>query len=160
MIFVILGSRDYQFNRLLKEVDKLIEERVIDEPVFAQIGPSDYIPKNYQYEKYLAKDEFDNKQKEAELIISHGGTGALVSALKLGKQVIAVPRLAKFNEHIDNHQLQVTGALEKEGYLLSVPEMDSLGATINSLKTNPINKPYKKESRIKEMIITFIEANR
>lgn len=160
MIFITLGSREYQFDRLLKKIDELIEEKAIDDVVFAQIGQSTYTPKYYNYERYLSKLDFQMKQSEADLIISHGGTGALVSALKLGKQVIAVPRLAKYGEHIDDHQLQVTSALKDEGYLVSVLDMDDLGTLINQLASNPIKKQYKKESLIKGKIIKFIEENR
>lgn len=101
MIFVCVGSREYQFNRLLREIDLLIDEGKITEEVFAQIGQSDYIPQNYSFKRFLSPDEFKKYQQEANIIISHAGTGALIGALKLGKKVIAVPRLAKYGEHMD-----------------------------------------------------------
>lgn len=130
MIFVSVGSRDYQFDRLLKEVDRLIETGIINTPVFAQIGNSGYIPKHYSYKRYLEKEEFSDTQDKAELIISHGGTGALVSTLKKGKKVIAVPRLARFGEHIDDHQMQIVGVLANQNYLLQVLQIEMLGGKI------------------------------
>lgn len=159
MILVTLGSREYQFNRLLKKIDELKQNGVITEDVFAQIGQSDYEPQYYDYERYLPKEEFSRMQSKASLIISHGGTGALVSALKLEKQVIAVPRLAKYNEHIDDHQLQVTGILEEEGYLLTVKDMEKLESTFKMIKENPITKRYNRPSEIKNMIIDFIDSD-
>ena len=47
MIFITLGSQKFQFDRLLKEVDRLIADGVIQEKVFAQIGASEYLPQNY-----------------------------------------------------------------------------------------------------------------
>ena len=38
MIFITLGSQKFQFNRLLKTVDELVERGIIKEEVFAQIG--------------------------------------------------------------------------------------------------------------------------
>ncbi|WP_081671223.1 PssE/Cps14G family polysaccharide biosynthesis glycosyltransferase [Butyrivibrio sp. XBB1001] len=107
MIFITLGSQKFQFNRLLKEVDRLIENGVISDSVFAQIGNSDYEPKNYSYKRFLNREEFAQKQLECDVVITHGGTGAIIGALKKGKKVIAVPRLAKFGEHVDDHQLQL-----------------------------------------------------
>lgn len=107
MIFVTLGSQKFQFNRLLKELDKLIEERVIEEDVFAQIGYSDYLPRNYKYKDFLSRDEFMQWEGKADIVITHGGTGAIIGAVKKGKKVIAVPRLAKYGEHVDDHQLQL-----------------------------------------------------
>lgn len=107
MIFVTLGSQKFQFNRLLKEIDRLVEAGGITDEVFAQIGYSDYIPKNYQYKEFLSREEFIEHEGKADIVITHGGTGAIIGAVKKGKKVIAVPRLAKYGEHVDDHQLQL-----------------------------------------------------
>ena len=105
-IFITLGSQKFQFNRLLKAVDELCEKGTIDaEDVFAQIGYSDYIPKNFSYKKFLDRDEFSNEMEKANIVITHGGTGAIIGAVKKGKKVIAVPRRAKYGEHVDDHSL-------------------------------------------------------
>lgn len=159
MIFVCVGSREYQFNRLLKKIDDLIESNEINDEVFAQIGQSTYEPKNYNFCRFLSVEDFKKYQKNADLIISHGGTGALIGALKLGKQVIAVPRLAKFGEHIDDHQIQVASILDKEGYLITVLDMDKLKPAIEKLFKNPIKKRYNKPSEVLKIITKFINEN-
>ncbi len=158
MIFVCTGSRDYQFNRLLQAIDGLVERKVITDHVIAQIGGSDYQPKHYEYYDFIAADQFKKYQMEADLIISHAGTGALIGALKLGKQVIAVPRLAKYNEHIDDHQTQISGVLAKEGYLREVLDMDQLEGILHMCQKDPIIKRYDRPSNILDLIIDFIEG--
>ncbi len=156
MIFVCVGSRDYQFNRLLKALDVLVENGEINDKIVAQIGQSEYEPKNYQWHRYIDREMFKKYQSEADLIISHGGTGALIGALKLEKQVIAVPRLAKYGEHIDDHQTQVSGVLAKGGYLREVVNMDDLGEAIRLSQIEPIMKKYDKPSNIISIIDDFI----
>lgn len=107
MIFITLGSQKFQFNRLLKKMDELIDQGVVQDKVFAQIGASDYIPKNYEYKDYLDRDEFARMTEQCDVFVTHGGTGAIVGALKNEKKVIAVPRLAKYGEHVDDHQVQL-----------------------------------------------------
>lgn len=158
MIFVSLGSREYQFNRLLKELDRLIEAGQLHEEIFAQIGGSDYEPKHYQWERFLDKERFSVLQQQADLIISHGGTGALIGALKIGKKLIAVPRLAKFGEHIDDHQTQISGVLAEQGYLLSVTEMDDLGDAVKKMQSATSPEPYQRESFIMPLIEDFLNA--
>lgn len=158
LIFVSTGSRKFQFDRLLKELDSLIDRGIIQDTVFAQIAESSYVPKNYEYKRYLSPKEFSAYQTEAFLIISHAGTGALISALKKGKQVIAVPRLAKYGEHSDDHQTQISGVLAKEGYLREVLEMDKLGETIDLTYKNPIIKKYDKPSNIISIIDEFLNT--
>ena len=157
MIFVCVGSRDYQFNRLLKALDELVAEGKIDHEIVAQTGLSEYEPKHYTWYRYLDQDVFKDYQQKADLIISHGGTGALVGALKLGKQVIAVPRLARYGEHIDDHQTQVCGALTAEGYLRQVLDMKELGAVIEQCRQDPIVKKYDKPSNVLPLIQAQLE---
>lgn len=82
MIFVTLGSQKFQFDRLLQAVDEL----KTDEEIFAQIGYSNYEPQNYEYKKFLDRDEFENVMDKADIVITHGGTGAIIGAVKKGKK--------------------------------------------------------------------------
>lgn len=159
MIFVCTGTQVYQFNRLLKELDRLVELGEIQDSVFAQIGASDYKPQNYKYSEFLSSEEFIDYQNKADLIISHGGTGALIGASKKGKNIVAVPRLSKFGEHTDDHQLQIVGVLEKEGYLRAVYDISNLADIINEATNDPIKKKYNKESYVLDIIINFINSN-
>lgn len=86
MIFVILGSQRFQFNRLLMEIDELIQSGFITEPVFAQIGYSDYKPRNYKYKDFLNQDEFNEWVSKSDIIVTHGGTGAIIGAVKKEKK--------------------------------------------------------------------------
>lgn len=156
MIFVCIGSRKFQFNRLLKKIDELVGAGDIQETVFAQIGVSSYVPQNYEFTSYLSSEDFKKYQSKADIIITHGGTGAMLGALKLEKQVIVVPRLQEFGEHSDDHQTQVAGVLDKEGYLRCVLEMDDLLEGIQMLKQHPIEKKYHKTSQVISIIEQFI----
>ena len=130
MIFITLGSQKFQFNRLLIEIDRLIEEKKINENVFAQIGYSDYIPKHYKYKKFLDREEFSDIMESCENVITHGGTGAIIGAVKKGKKVIAIPRLEKFGEHVDNHQIEIVSQFKELGLIESVYSIDKLETTL------------------------------
>ncbi|MDY5963587.1 MAG: glycosyltransferase, partial [Peptostreptococcus porci] len=90
MIFVILGTQKHQFDRLLKQIDVLIEKNVIQDEVFAQIGNSSYTPVSYGFKRFLSKFEFDEIIKKSSLVLTHAGTGSIMTALKYEKIVIAV----------------------------------------------------------------------
>ncbi len=155
MIFVSTGSRRFQFDRLIKKIDEIAGE--LGEPVFAQIAETKYIPKNIEYKRYLSPEEFSKYQDEADIVITHAGTGALITALKKGKQVISVPRLKKYGEHSDDHQLQVSEALRNEGYIREVIDMDDLKDTIMECRRHPITKKYDKPSNIVPIIEEYID---
>lgn len=156
MIFVILGSQKFQFNRLLKEIDRLIEEGGITEEVFAQIGYSDYRPKNYKYKEFLNRDEFNEVMSRCDKVITHGGTGAIVGAIKKEKKVIAVPRLANYGEHVDDHQLQITQQFTELKFIQSICDVSELKNYINCIDSIKFQNYVSNTDNIIESIERFI----
>lgn len=143
MIFVTVGSQKFQFNRLLKKVDELIENGKITEEVFGQIGVSDYKPKNYKYKDFMTQEEFNNYLDKADIIITHAGTGVIVNAIKKGKKVLGVPRLAKFGEHVDDHQVQLINEFSEMNLIEICKNIENLEEQIKKIK---IKKYAKYES--------------
>ena len=157
MIFVTLGSQKFQFNRMLVEIDKLIEEGKITDEVFAQIGASDYKPRKFKYKDFLTQDEFKDYMKNANLVITHAGTGAIVTALKNDKLVIAIPRLAKYGEHVDDHQIQLIDEFKELNFIEPVYEIEQLGEALELVKKNKYNKYISNTKTIINDIEKFIE---
>lgn len=156
MIFITLGSQKFQFNRLLIEIDRLISNGKLEEEVFAQIGYSDYRPKYYKYKEFLSRDEFKEMINRCDKVITHGGTGAIVGAIKQGKKVIAVPRLKKFGEHVDDHQLQIINEFENMNFIKSATDIKDLENTILKMETLNL-KPYiSNTNNIIDSIESFI----
>lgn len=159
MIFISVGSREYQFDRLIIEMDYLLEKKKITDMVFAQIGTTNYIPKSMDYARFMSPADFGKMQDAASLIITHGGTGAIISALKKEKQVIVVPRLSEFGEHSDDHQLEITEILYKTGYVYRVLNIKELEFCIKNINKNPITKKFKSSSSVPTIIREFILNN-
>lgn len=153
MIFVTLGSQKFQFNRLLKELDRLVEEKKIQEEIFAQIGYSDYKPKNYKFKDFLDRDEFKEMMNKCDIVIAHGGTGAIITAVKQGKKVIGVPRLAKYGEHIDDHQIQLVKEFEEMNFIEPVYEITQLEDAYEVIN----KKIYKKYLSNTQLILDDLE---
>lgn len=153
MIFVTLGSQKFQFNRLLIEIDRLIDENKITEEVFAQIGYSDYRPKNYKYKEFLDRDEFNVVMSKCDKVITHGGTGAIVTAIKKDKKVIAVARLASYGEHVDDHQLQIVEQFSEMNFISGISDVKELEDQFKKISDIKFNK-YKSNT---ENIIRSIE---
>lgn len=128
MIFVTVGSRNYPFNRLFEKLDELYEEGILTEPMFAQTGTSTYNPKFYEYKAFISQDEFLENITKADIVVSHGASGSIMKALNAGKKVIAVTRLEKYGEHINDHQIQNNVAFGSNGYVLVADyELTDLG---------------------------------
>lgn len=153
MIFITLGSQKFQFNRLLKAVDESLE----GEEIFAQIGYSDYKPRNYKYKEFLDRDEFEDMMSKADIVITHGGTGAIIEAVKKGTKVIAVPRLKKYGEHVDDHQIQLIGQFKNLELIYACEDMD-LKKALRIVRSTEYKKYHSNTERIIRSLEEFIDG--
>ena len=149
MIFITTGSRSFQFNRLLETVDKAIENGAITDEVFAQIGSSNYPIRNYKYKEFLNHDEFNEKLNKCDIVLTHGGTGVIVNSVKMGKRVVAVPRLVKYGEVIDDHQIQLVKAFAQMDMVTPCYECTSgmIAQAIDVAKKKKV-KPYHSNTQV------------
>ena len=159
MIFLTLGTHPQQFDRLVKEVDELVGKGMLGGRIFAQIGHSSYIPKNFNYVKFLSLDEFNKNMAKASLIITHAGEGNIGTSLQLNKKMIIVPRLKKFNEHTNDHQLELAKAIEREGRGIVVYDVKELSDAFEKAETFKPKKG-KDEGRIMLLIEEFVKREK
>ena len=157
MIFITLGSQKLQFDRLLKTIDELVGQGKITEEVFAQTGYSGYKPKNYDSKPFLDRDEFAKATEKADVVITHGGTGAIIGAVKKGKKVIAVPRLAKYGEHVDNHQLQIIKQFKEQNLICGLEDCAQLEEGLEFVKEHTFNSYESNAKTIIDSIDRFLK---
>lgn len=118
MIFVPLGTQAMDFTRCLKMLDEMIAYYGIKDEVIVQMGNSNYQSNNFKIIPFLPEEDFKNYISDASVIISHAGSGALFNAIKNNKKLIAVARLKKYHEMVDDHQTELTRKLSEEGYII------------------------------------------
>ena len=145
MIFVMTGSQEFSFDRLLKEVDRLTGEKFINETVFAQTGCSDYKPKNFGFARYINNKEFEEKIRMSRIIVTHAGTGNIITALRMRKKVIAVPRYAKYGEHVDDHQLQIVERFAEMGVIEPCYQVEDLEQALKNVMEKEY-RPYESNT--------------
>lgn len=126
LIFVVLGTHELPFTRLLKEVDRLKTEGVIHERIVVQSGHTKYESEQMELIPFMSFEEMDRLYDEARIIIAHAGTGSIIQGVKKGKRVIAVPRLEKFGEHNDDHQLEIVAQFGQAGHIIGTEGPDDL----------------------------------
>jgi UDP-N-acetylglucosamine transferase subunit ALG13 len=149
MIFVTVGTQVEPFKRLLKAVDEEIEKGTIKDTVIVQAGCTKYKSDNMIIHDYLPMEVFDEYMDQADLIICHGGVGSILGGLNRKKKVIAVARLKKYKEHVNDHQTQIIDNFIKQGYIIGIKDMSELGEAIKKSKTF---KPKEYKSNRDNMI--------
>lgn len=160
MIFVMLGTQNNSFHRLLEEIDKLMENRIIIENVIVQAGYTKYQPKseNMKVLDFISREELDTLEQEANFIITHGGVGSIITSLEKGKKVIAVPRLHEYGEHVNNHQKEIIEKFNKGGHIIGIQSIEELEEAIKRVKDfEP--KPYvENNQKMLKIIENFIDS--
>lgn len=157
MIFVVLGTQKFQCNRLLEQVDQLVSEGTIKDKVFAQKGNSDYIPKNYEYIDFVEKAQFEELMEQCDVLVTHSGVGTILSGKNHGKPVIVFPRLKKYGEHVDDHQLDIARAFGKKNLVLMCGENDDLGELIEKARKHSFDKYVSQRTRMIQLIEDYIK---
>ncbi len=158
MIFVALGTGDKSFARLLAEVERMIDLGVIQEDVVVQAGNTTYQSEKMKICDLLPMSEMERLTDECSLLITHGGVGSIISGLKHGKRVVAVPRLAKYKEVANDHQLQIIKNFGDAGCLIGTEGVEGLQEALEKVKTfEP--KPYQSNTaRMIELVKQHIDA--
>jgi len=157
LIFVTLGTQDKDFSRLLKIVEDEIKNKNIKEEVIVQSGHTKYESEHMKIFDYVSSKDFEKYVKECNTLITHGGVGSIMSGIKNNKKVIACPRLAKYKEHTNDHQLDIVREFEKDNYILALYEDIKLKDLLKSNKKN--NKFKSNTSNLINLIENFIEEN-
>ena len=157
MIFVAVGTQKFPFDRLLKGIDDLIEQGQLESDVFAQIGHTDYAPRNYRYQNFLTKDDFQSYISSCDVLITHSGVATIIAGMKLEKPVVVVPRFAKFGEHVDDHQFQIAESFSDKNLVLMCKHMDKLAQTVQEAKTHSFSKYVSQQERMIHTIRDYLE---
>lgn len=110
---VSVGTQEgYPFDAMLASVIPLVSD--MDEVLF-QTGDADVSAYGIDARASVPHAELKQAIAEADVVISHAGVGAALTALEAGKHPILIPRSPERHEHIDGHQVQVARELARRG---------------------------------------------
>ncbi len=149
MIFITLGTQDKSFTRLLDKISELMDKKIITDEVIVQAGYTKYNNPQMQLFDLISNKEFEQLIEQCDVLITHGGVGSILAGIKHNKKVIAVARQAKYNEHTNNHQIQIVEEFGALGYILPVINLDTLEEIYQKVDQF-VPKPYQSNN------VTFV----
>ena len=167
MIFVTVGTHEQPFNRLVKYVDGMKAEGIFTEDIIIQTGFSTYEPKYCDWKKLFSFQEIYSLVNNARVIVTHGGPSSFMMPLQLGKIPIVVPRLKRFGEHVNDHQLEFAKAVvERQGNILLVEEFGQLKemiinyeSIVSSMSANLISNNARFNEKFSNLVNHLIYSN-
>ncbi len=161
MIFLTVGTQ-FSFDRLVRAVDEAVGRNGFDEQIFAQVGAGSYRPKNFEAVPSLAKAMFDERLCAADSVISHAGIGTITMALDHKKPLLVMPRLARYDDVVNDHQLALAEKFEQLGHLLLARCPEEVAGKLEQLKSFVPRarraQPEAAARRISDFLIGLCES--
>jgi beta-1,4-N-acetylglucosaminyltransferase len=131
LIFVTVGSHYQGFDRLIQKMDEIAGKT--DEKVIMQIGYTKSKPVNAEYFEFAEYSKIQKLNSDARIVVSHAGVGSILTALEQKTHLLIVPRLKKYDEVVDDHQLEIAKELSENPNVTVVYDIEYLE---ESLKTD------------------------
>lgn len=159
MIFVTVGTHTLGLDRLVQAMDSVAAG--LDDEVVMQIGSTPFKPQHARYFDFAPMDEMERWCAAASLIISHAGAGSILTAQKFDKPLLLVPRLRKFGEVIDDHQLELALALEATGQAVAVQDVAQLASALKLARQCHWDTNKRKAALVAELrAVATLRASR
>lgn len=153
MIFVTVGTHEIAFDRMLEAVGPLAE---LDDLV-VQRGSSVISPPGARIVDFLPFAELHAFMREASVVVTHAGAGSVICALSVGKRPVVVPRLRRFAETVDDHQLSFGRKLAGARLVTCVEDLDTLPAAVRAA-TGAVAAAVRPDARLIEGLRSEIEG--
>lgn len=133
-LFVPLGTQKFPFNRLVEALNELVDKGLYkSEEIVMQSSIYEVEPKFTHY-KLIPAAQFEELIDKAELVITHSGVNSIISCMKRKKPFIIVPRLKKYGEHVDNHQVEIAELMKQKFNVVVVEKLAELEEAIKEAK--------------------------
>lgn len=117
-VLVTLGTMRFRFDRMVRGVLAALPAGA---EVTWQVGPNYYGTLPGRVVSMLPADEFAGLAAQADVVVSHAGVGSALTALRVGRHPVLVPRSATHDEHVDDHQRYIGSELQ--GRRLATPAL-------------------------------------
>ena len=156
--YAIWGCKDCG-EKVFTLLKKNIENENIKEDVIVQKGYTKFESKNMILYNQLPLNELEELIDKSDLIITHGGVGSIIMSIKKNKKVIAIPRLKKYNEHVNDHQLDIVKTFNDLGYIIGLNDVEELDEALKKVQHFEPKKYKSNTGNILKIIESFIDNN-
>ncbi len=127
MIFLTIGTQ-LPFDRLVNAMDSIAPS--LDEEIFAQIGSSSIIPRNFKYAASLSPAEFGERFRAARIVVAHAGIGTILAGMEHQKSLVLMARRSSLGEHRNDHQLATISQMKRIRGIYEAEDAGQLGSIL------------------------------
>jgi UDP-N-acetylglucosamine transferase subunit ALG13 len=158
VLLVTVGAT-LPFDRMVDSVLELARRREIPERIVIQTGVGGRADPAFECHETLPLDDLLARLRTADIVVCHGGTGSLVTALREGCRVVAMPRLFERGEHYDDHQAEITSAFAARGLIEVAHSTEELREALTRARAKPpvmaTSDPQALRDRLTELLAAW-----
>jgi len=151
MIYVTVGTDTHDFSRLVREMDGIACRR----KVVMQIGYTRYEPAHAAWFRFEKNRVIDSLYKKADAVVTHAGAGSIIRSLTSGKIPLVVPRLRRFGEHINDHQLDLARGLAQRGKVVLIEDVSRLEHAIGAKRKKGLVRDGRLVTRLEQWLVEY-----
>jgi UDP-N-acetylglucosamine--N-acetylmuramyl-(pentapeptide) pyrophosphoryl-undecaprenol N-acetylglucosamine transferase len=150
VIFATVGTHGQPFSRFLDALASL------DGDVVVQYGHNAAPAGVREAVAFMPFDELNGRMREADVVVTHAGVGSVLCAREAGHVPVVVPRLHRFGEHVDDHQLELVAALSKDGHVVPVMDISELPAAVQEAgrRADTTSAPKPLHAAVRAALLT------
>ncbi|MFW5746491.1 MAG: glycosyltransferase [Nanoarchaeota archaeon] len=154
MIFVTVSNAS--FPRLVSYMDSLARQS--DHEIIMQIGRTPCTPRFAQFFRFGSRSHLQSCCSSADIVITHGGAGSIIMAVRNGAACICMPRTRRMDKCRDNHQVELVRRLAAQGRVISVESLKDIPAAIKKAErlVTSQKQTIDKEQRLGDAIAHFL----
>ena len=140
-LFVPLGTQKFPFGRIITALNELVEQgRYKADEIVMQSALYPVKPE-FTHLGLIPNEDFNRYMSEAEVVVTHSGVNSIISCMELSKPLVVCPRLHEYEEHVDNHQMEIATLMHDKYDVLICTDMKELPELIEKAKTHKY-KPW------------------
>ena len=135
-LFVPLGTQKFPFGRIITALNELVEQGAYkSDEIIMQSALYPVEPK-FTHFGLIPHEDFDRYMQEAEVVVTHSGVNSIISCMEKSKPLVICPRLYEYEEHVDNHQMEIATLMHDKYDVLICTDMKNLLELIKKAKTH------------------------
>ena len=139
--FITVGNGEKSFLRLFINLERFFD--LMPQPIIAQCGSTEFKSPKVKSFKFIELSKFKENISKSKLIICHAGMGTMLQSIQANKFPVCIPRMAKYDEIINDHQVDIAKALGGQNKIIYAEKLEMIDFYIK--KSLEMQRGYSQE---------------
>lgn len=157
LLFATVGAT-LPFPRMVDWVEQARRDGLMPARVILQVGDGGRQPDGIECHDGLPFDQLTAIVADADVVVCHGGTGSIITALQRGCHVIVIPREFARGEHYDDHQSEIAEAFAQRGLIQIARSYDDFAGALRAIPARTARMATTRPEALASWLDNYIDG--